>query len=320
MGYNILRFNHKQNTQWGVLKGERVSPFGQGVSQLKDILNHHLEPAAMIAHGDQDGTIDLSEIEMISPVTRPTRLLCLGVNYAEHREEAQASKHQTDPLFFRKDESAITGPFGNIPWPAKEPLFDYEVEVGLIIKKDISEPITINSENIGDYIGGIVLANDLSPRTTMVFAPFGQWYKGKSWRNMCPLGPYIHILEEGDISKIHDLEIKLWVNDELRQDAHTSQLITKPEQALTEASQFVDLEVGDVLLTGTPGGVAIKAPNPKLVHLMQLLFSPKKLGAMMVKGQLKSGKFLKNGDSVRCSLKSSDGSIDCGEQNVTVVK
>ena len=123
-----------------------------------------------------------------------------------------------------------------------------------------------------------------------------------------------------EIHKIHDLEIKLWVNDELRQDAHTSQLITKPEQALTEVSQFVDLEVGDVVLTGTPGGVAIQAPNPKVVNLMRLLFSPKKLGAMMVKGQLKSGKFLKSGDSVRCSLKSSDGSVDCGEQKVTVIK
>ncbi len=297
-----------------------MTPFGEGATELKNILNNHLQSTSLIAINDQEGKIALGDIEILSPVTRPTRLLCLGVNYVEHREEAQASKHQSDTLFFRKDESAITKPFGNIPWPGKEPLFDYEVEVGLIIKKNIIEPTEINPQNIGEYVGGIVLANDLSPRTTMISAPFGQWYKGKSWRNMCPLGPYIHIFEEDEVQKIHDLELKLWVNDDLRQNAHTSQLITKPEKALTEASQFVDLEVGDVVLTGTSGGVAIKAPNPKLVHLMRLLFSPKKLGAMMVKGQLKSGKFLKNGDNIRCSLKSSDGRIDCGEQNITVVK
>lgn len=320
MGYNILRFQHEGVNRWGVLKGKTIQPFADNVDQLKEVLGNHLDEAASLARNKALGTIGVSDVKILSPVTRPTRLLCLGVNYAEHREEAKASKHQTDTLFFRKDESSITAPFGNIPWPAKEPLFDYEVEMGMIIKKDITEPTAINAKNIGDYVGGIILANDLSPRTTMVFAPFGQWYKGKSWRNMCPLGPYIHILEKDEIQKIHDLEIKLWVNDELRQDAHTSQLISKPEQALTKASQFLDLEVGDVVLTGTPGGVAIKAPNPKLVHLMRLLFSPKKLGAMMIKGQLKSGKFLKNGDQVRCSLKSSDGSIDCGEQNVTVVK
>jgi len=320
MGYNILRFEYKDTTQWGVLKEDKVIPFGEGATQLKDILNDHLKEASTIAKSAQAGTVALSDITIISPVTRPTRLLCLGVNYAEHREETKADKHQKETLFFRKDESSITTPYADIPWPAKEPLFDYEVEMGLIIKKDLTQPMTITAQNIGEYVGGVVLANDLSPRTTMVFAPFGQWYKGKSWRSMCPLGPYIHIFEKEEVSKIHDIEVKLWVNGELRQDAHTSQLITPPEQALTEAAEFVDLEVGDVLLTGTPGGVAINAPNPKVVHMMRLLLPPKKMGEMMVKSQLKSGQFLKEGDVVRCTLKSSDGSLDCGEQRVTIVK
>jgi len=320
MGYNILRFKHKGQIQWGVLKGDKVTPFGEGITQLKDIVSDQLEQASLLAVNDEEGKIALSDIEIISPVTRPTRLLCLGVNYVEHREETKASKHQKETLFFRKDESSITSPYANIPWPSKEPLFDYEVEMGLIIKKDITQPMTITAQNIGEYVGGVVLANDLSPRATMVFAPFGQWYKGKSWRSMCPLGPYIHIFEEGEVSNIHNIEVKLWVNDELRQDAHTSQLITKPEQALTEASQFVDLEVGDVVLTGTPGGVAVNAPNPKMASLMRLILPPKKLGEMMVNSQLKSGKFLKDGDVVRCTLKSSDGNLDCGEQRVRIVK
>ena len=115
MGYNILRFKHNGETQWGVLKNDRVTPFGKGASQLKDILNEHLKSAALIAINDNLGKIALSDIEILSPVTRPTRLLCLGVNYAEHREEAKASKHQSQTLFFRKDESSITTPYADIP-------------------------------------------------------------------------------------------------------------------------------------------------------------------------------------------------------------
>jgi 2-keto-4-pentenoate hydratase/2-oxohepta-3-ene-1,7-dioic acid hydratase in catechol pathway len=319
MGFKILRFIHKGATQWGVLKGEKITPFGVEVIQLKTILNHHLNTAKTIAKDGAAGQIDLATVEVISPVTRPTRLLCLGVNYTEHRQETKTSKHQTDTLFFRKDESSITAPYAEIPWPAKEPLLDYEVEMGMIIKKDIRQATTITKDNIDEYIGGIILANDLSPRLTMITAPFGQWYKGKSWRNMCPIGPYIYIFDKGEAAKLHDLEIKLWVNEELRQEAHTSQLITKPEKALSEASQFVDLEVGDIVLTGTPGGVAVKAPHPTIAKLMQLLISPKKLVPMMVKKQLESGKFLKPGDIVRCSLKSSDGAIDCGEQRVKII-
>lgn len=320
MGYNILRFKHKELIKWAVLKGETIEPFAEGVGQLKEVLANHLEEAAAIAKNRALGKIRLDEVEIISPVTRPTRLLCLGVNYADHRAEAKGDQHEKQTLFFRKDESAITGPFADIPWPGKEPLFDYEVEMGMIIQKPIMEPTTITSENIGDYVAGVVLANDLSPRAAMVFAPFGQWYKGKSMRNMCPLGPYIHIFEEGEAAKLHDMEIKLWVNDELRQNAHTSQMMTPPERALTEASEFVDLEPGDVVLTGTPGGVAIKAPSKTAQNIARLLLPDKKLAKMMIKGQLKSGKFLKVGDVIRCNLQSRDGNIDCGTQSVEIVK
>ena len=318
MGYNILRFKHNGKIQWGVLKSDTIAPFASGAEQLKEVIANHLEEAAAISKNRALGTIALNTVELLSPVTRPTRLLCLGVNYADHRAEAKGNQHEKQTLFFRKDESAITAPFATIPWPNNDPLLDYEVEMGMIIKKPIRKPSTINAQNIEEYIAGVILANDLSPRATMIFAPFGQWYKGKSWRNMCPLGPYIHIFEKVEVGKLHDLEIKLWVNEELRQDAHTSQMITKPEQALTEASAFVDLEVGDVVLTGTPGGVAIKAPSKFAQNIARLLIPEKKLAKMMIKGQLKSGKFLKEGDVIRCSLKSSDGSIDAGEQSVTI--
>ena len=312
MGYNILRFQHKGTTQWGVLKGSKIAPFASGVSQLKEILANHLETASSEAKNTVSGSIALDEVSILSPVTRPTRLLCLGLNYYDHRDEAGHAKHSKQTLFFRKDESSITGPSDNIPRPKGCKLLDYEVEMGLIIKKAITQPTIINQDNIGEYVGGIILVNDMSPRDLMFFTPFSQWYIGKSQRSMCPMGPYIHILDEGEVAKIHNMEIKLWVNDDLRQDAHTKDMIAKPEDALTLASDSVDLECGDVLLTGTPGGVAVRAPS-KEEQQEHMKLTMQERAKVFIKGQLAGGQYLKEGDLVRCTLKSDDGSIDLGE-------
>ena len=319
MGFNILRYEHKGTAAWGVQKDDHVIPFAQDVAELKTILvEEHLAAATQLAENEGPGSISMSDINILSPVTRPTRLLALGVNYHDHREEAGSDQHAEETLFFRKDDSAINTPTGDIVRPGTEPLLDYEVEMGLVIKKGITAPIEITPNNIGEYVAGMVLVNDMSARVTMIGAPFSQWYKGKSGRTMCPIGPYIHIFGEGEAAQMHEMEIKLWVNDELRQDAHTRDLIAKPEAALTEASGFVDLAPGDVLLTGTPGGVAIKAPSDLVMFISQFVPAKRRI-KMLIDGQLKSGKFLNDGDVVRCTLQSADGSIDCGEQRNQVV-
>lgn len=319
MGYNILRFKQNNKTQWGVLKGEMIQPFAKGVYQLKHVLaKKHLAAAGTIAKNSDLGTVKLSEVTVLNPVTRPTRLLALGVNYASHRDEVSADQ-LPETLFFRKDESSMISATDDILWPEGCQLLDYEVEMGMVMKKAISKKMELTPDNIGEYVAGVVLANDMSPRDFQLAAPHGQWYVGKSWRYMCPMGPYIHIFEEGEAAKLHDLTIKLWVNDDLRQDAHTSDLITGPELALTRASKFVDLAPGDVILTGTPGGVALQLPSKAALKKAQAL-SPGERIKRFVEGQLASGRFLKNGDIVRCTLQSSDGSIDCGEQANRIVK
>ena len=265
MGYNILRFKIQDTIRWGILKGDKVVPFAEGIFELKDILTEtNLQVAHSIVKEKTSGSISLSDIEIMSSVTQPTRLLALGVNYTEHREEA-GTENNNSTVFFRKDESAITSAFGDIQWPKGSQLLDYEVEMGIVIKKEICSSKVINSENIGDYVAGIVLVNDMSPRDLQLGGPFNQWYKGKSYRTMCPIGPYIYIYEPGEVETMHNMQLKLWVNDELRQNVHTSLMITKPEEALTLASEFVDLKPGDVVLTGTPGGVALKSPSKAFV-------------------------------------------------------
>jgi len=319
MGFNIVRYEHADGGAWGVVKGEAVMPFAPGVEHLGVLFDEgHIDTARGIARDDSPGTVALAEINLRSPVTRPVRLLAMGVNYRDHRAEAGGNPEDERLLFFRKDDSSINSANGDIVCPAGEPLLDYEVEMGLVLKRPITGPTTITRGNLGTYVGGVVLVNDVSGRLTMVAAPWGQWYRGKSGRTMCPMGPYVHIFDDGEAEKVHNMEIRLWVNGDLRQDAHTRDLITPPEAALTEASQFVDLAAGDVLLTGTPGGVAVQAP-PKIVLTLSDLIPSKLRMKLLVDGQLKSGKFLQEGDVVRCTLRSDDGTIDCGEQRSTIV-
>ncbi|MEM7134374.1 MAG: fumarylacetoacetate hydrolase family protein [Chloroflexota bacterium] len=329
MGYNILRFKQtkKDNSEaeWGVQKGETITPFAADVTELKHLLTaENLQAAqAIAAQGADDGQISLSDVEILSPITRPTRLLAMGLNFADHREETGNTQESGETLFFRKDDSSITSATGDIHWPGGSKLLDYEVEMGIVLKNAITQPTTVTAATIGDYVAGVVLANDVSPRDLQSGGPFGQWYKGKSYRTLCPLGPYLHIFEEGEATKLHDMQLKLWVNDELRQDAHTQSMITKPEEALSLASEFVDLEPGDVLLSGTPGGVALRIPDKDAQADAQ--FTPSFVSTeegmeLFIQYALQSGKFLKPGDLIRCSLKSADGSIDCGEQVNRVVR
>ncbi|MEM6805072.1 MAG: fumarylacetoacetate hydrolase family protein, partial [Bacteroidota bacterium] len=161
---------------------------------------------------------------------------------------------------------------------------------------------------------------DTAPRDLLSCTPLSHWLMGNSWRCMCPIGPYIYLFEEGEASRMYEMEIQLWVNDELRQHAHTKDMITKAEQALTLASEGIDLEAGDVVLTGTPGGVAIQAPSKTVQNLARLFLSEEKLGKLLVKKQLKKGRFLKEGDVIQASLKSADGKIHVGEQRSLIVK
>lgn len=319
MGYHILRFEENGDLQWGVLKGDKVAPFAAEINHLKDIMDSHLGAAKSIATDSKSGSINLSDVRIVSPVSRPTRLLCLGLNYYEHRAEVKADTHSKQTLFFRKDESSITGPTDDIFWPKGCNLLDYEVEMGLVIKKAITTPIQVTPENIGDYVAGMILVNDMSPRDLMFFTPYSQWYMGKSQRSMCPMGPYIYIFDEGEASQMHNMKIKLWVNDDLRQDAHTKDMITSPEKALTLASDGIDLESGDVLVTGTPGGVAVRPPG-KEEYKRQMAMEPKERAKVFTESQLKTGRFLKEGDVVRCTLLSEDGQIDMGELKNTIVK
>jgi len=306
MGIPIIRFK-KEGTivsQFGVLQKDKIAVINKDFKSLGDLVTNGGEELKKAYASNAD--IDITEVELLSPVTRPCRLLCQGVNYAKHRVEAGVKEDgPNENLYFRKDESTIIGPYEDIKFPKDVILFDYEVELGIIIKKTIHEPIVISENNLLEYVAGVVLCNDMSVREWMFKQPFGQWFKGKSLRNSSPIGPIFYFFEDSeDVKLIDDLHIRLWLNDELRQDAHTSMLMVKPAQAISEVSHWVDLEPGDVLMTGTPGGVSFKMPPQFPKTLEEFISSQQNSGTV----------WIKPGDTIRAELVSSDGSLHLGTQ------
>jgi 2-keto-4-pentenoate hydratase/2-oxohepta-3-ene-1,7-dioic acid hydratase in catechol pathway len=171
------------------------------------------------------------------------------------------------------------------------------------MRRSIREPTEVTEDNVGDYIAGVVLCNDVSARDVMFGASFLQWFQGKSYRTFCPAGPSIYMLDPEEAGQaLKRFELKLWLNDELRQSADTSQLIYRPPETLTFISTFMRLQAGDLLLTGTPGGVTAPA-TPKLVEILKTHLIADSVRRDELRKEMASYRaFMKEGDILRLSL------------------
>jgi 2-keto-4-pentenoate hydratase/2-oxohepta-3-ene-1,7-dioic acid hydratase in catechol pathway len=318
MGIQIVRFERDEQEQWGVVSGDQILILSGTYKSLADFLENGQEEARGIKEQDNTKSVSLNEVIILSPVTKPARIICQGVNYSAHRSETgmQAARAPFN-MIFSKADSSLSGAHSEIVRPRDVKLLDYELELGLVIGTDISEAIEITDENLHQFIAGLVIVNDVSARDVQLSE--GQWLKGKSYRTFCPTGPYFYLLDKEELPLIHDLELNLWVNDELRQSANSNQLLYKPAETLTELSEIMDLSPGDLIVTGTSGGVALNL-TPQVLELLSNMAIPyqQKLD-LLEEGQLISGKYLKDGDVIRCQIRSSNGLIDLGEQINKVV-
>ncbi|MEH7335537.1 fumarylacetoacetate hydrolase family protein [Neobacillus drentensis] len=319
MGLKVVRFEKDKKERWGVISGENISVLQGTYKSLADFLEKGKEEAVKIKDQEKAESISLNEVILLSPVTKPARIICQGVNYATHRSETgmEAARPPFN-MIFSKADSSLCGAYSEIIRPSNVKLLDYELELGLVIGADITERVEVTDENLHHYISGLVIVNDVSARDVQL--PQGQWLKGKSFRTFCPVGPYLYLLEKDELPLIHDLQLNLWVNDELRQSCNSSQLLYKPAETLTELSEVMDLSPGNLIVTGTGGGVALNL-SPEVNALLSNLSVPyqQKLD-LIVEKQLEGGKYLKDGDIIRSQIKSSNGKIDLGEQTNKVVK
>lgn len=318
MGIRLARISENGQALWGVVIENQVKILNTQLNTLHEMLKFGKDNIAAESEKADLRTVDLNTVEFLSPVTWPSNVVCQGANYSTHREESGLTANKPPyNLIFNKAVSSLTGANSDIVKPENVEFLDYEIEVGLVLGTEITESTVVNEEDLSKYIAGIVIVNDVSARDVQILE--GQWYKGKSYRTFGPTGPYIYLLDGNEYNLIEDLEIQLWVNDELRQSANTNQLLFKPAETLTELSGIMDFNVGDLIITGTTGGVAMAFDKETLSKISDYTQPYATKQELFKETQGKINRYLKAGDSIKCSVKSTDGTIDLGELVNTIV-
>ncbi|MEK9750125.1 MAG: fumarylacetoacetate hydrolase family protein [Flavobacteriaceae bacterium] len=196
------------------------------------------------------------EVRLGSPVARPSKLICVGLNYAKHAKESGMQAPE-EPVLFFKSTTAITGPFDPVVIPRGSTKTDWEVELAVVIGKKASY---ISKDQAMDYVAGYLLHNDVSEREYQLERG-GQWVKGKSCDSFAPLGPYM--VTKGEIDDVHNLHLWLKVNGESMQSSSTSDLIFDVPTLVSYISEFMTLLPGDIISTGTPEGVGLGFDPPR---------------------------------------------------------
>jgi 2-keto-4-pentenoate hydratase/2-oxohepta-3-ene-1,7-dioic acid hydratase in catechol pathway len=271
--------------------------------------------AAIDAAAHSRDIVPVDGLTLVSPVTAPCRVVAQMTNYASHVTDAGMDPKSIPLTFFRKASGSISGPFDDIVRPEHVRFMDYEVEIGLVIARDIPVGTTITAENLADYIAGLVVTNDVSARDVQL--PQTQFYEAKSYPTFTPVGPALVLLGADELKRFGDLRLQLRVNGEVRQNAVVEgDMIYPPLQALRALARFQRLEAGDLVMTGTPVGTALSAP-PKPIEIIGNLLPPAVKWKAFFKRQANNSKYLHDGDVVELGVATDDGAIDLGCQRTT---
>ena len=193
-----------------------------------------------------------------APIARPGAVICVGMNYAAHAAES-GSEPPKIPIIFLKTPNTVVGPNDTVTIPRGSEKTDWEVELGIVIGARAA--YLDSPEEAAAHIAGYVLANDVSERAFQMDVSGGQWSKGKIAAGFNPTGPWLVTPDEVDVD---DLRLRSWVNGEPRQDSNTADMIFDVRVIVHHLSQYVTLEPGDLILTGTPEGVALSGRFPYL--------------------------------------------------------
>lgn len=256
----LIRFGKEKNEKPGILteKNDRLDLSEFFEDWNSDFFaSNGLEKLRNIISSEQNlPKVPINE-RWGSCVARPHKIICIGLNYSDHAEES-GMKIPEEPIIFMKATNTITGPYDNVFIPKNSSKTDWEVELGVIVGKEASY---LNSTIVArDYVAGYCISHDVSERTFQLERG-GQWTKGKSCKSFNPLGPYMATADE--IPSVNQLEMQLKVNNVNMQNGNTNKMIFNVDYIIWYLSQFMVLEPGDVISTGTPPGVGM-GKNPPL--------------------------------------------------------
>ena len=205
------------------------------------------------------GTEILDKVRVGAPIARPSKIVCVGKNYAEHAKEF-GGEVPTEPVLFMKATSSYSGPFDEVETPVGSTHLDYEVELAVVIGKKAKN---VTEESAAEYIAGYSVIGDYSEREFQKHR-CGQWTKGKSADTFAPMGP--HLVSCDEVGDVGDLPIWTKVNGEMRQNANTSDMVFSVPYLVSYISQFMTLLPGDVIATGTPSGVGMGMSPPRYLQ------------------------------------------------------
>jgi 2-keto-4-pentenoate hydratase/2-oxohepta-3-ene-1,7-dioic acid hydratase in catechol pathway len=269
--------------------------------------------AAIDAAANSTDTVPVGSLELVSPITTPCRVVAQATNFASHVKDVGRDPAKTPLTFFRKASGSVTGPFGDVVKPEHVKLLDYEVEIGLVIGRELPVGTEVTAANIADFVVGLVLTNDISARDVQL--PKQQFFESKSYPTFTPVGPALVLVTAEELKRFGELRLQLSVNGEVRQDMVVEgDILFPPVEALQALAKFQKLDAGDIVLTGTPVGTALTTHG----------VAPKgdiDLGAFLAAQAEKNPKYLHDGDVVEATVATDDGAINLGVQrNVVVYK
>ena len=255
----LIRWMNGNKPATGIILNDEyfdTSSFGEDYNEVF-FENEGLGRLQKFVESNKDGLPKLSQdIHLASPIARPSKIVCIGLNYADHAKETNAQIPK-EPIIFFKSTTALIGPNDDVIIPKNSKKTDWEVELAVVIGK---RALYVEEGEALNYVAGYCLHNDLSEREFQIERG-GQWVKGKSCDTFAPLGPYLATQDE--ISDVNNLKLWLKVNGQTMQNGNTSNFIFKVPFIISYLSQFMTLLPGDVISTGTPAGVGL-GMNPQV--------------------------------------------------------
>ncbi|MBM3263315.1 MAG: fumarylacetoacetate hydrolase family protein [candidate division Zixibacteria bacterium] len=257
----LVSFGEYEKERVGVVVGDEIVDLASADASLPTtvlgILEAHALPA--VAAGVDSGKgcrIAASSVRLGAPITRPSKIVCVGLNYRDHAEETNSPLPE-NPLLFSKASSAVIGPNDDVVLPADSQEVDYEVELAVVIGRRAKD---VPLELAYDFIAGYAVANDVSARDVQFRQK--QWHQGKSYDTFFPFGPYLVTRDE--IADPNTLHVQFDLNGRTLQNSNTDNLIFNVPTLVSHISRIMTLYPGDVISTGTPAGVGVFR-NPKIL-------------------------------------------------------
>ena len=256
----IVTFEANGRVHPGVISGEFVLDLEAAgfLSTLEFVKHDRLawdKVEKLVADAPKEQRYPLSAVRLLAPIQRPSKLICVGLNYMDHAKETGAEVPKV-PTIFNKFATAVIGPGDDIVLPRVSKSPDYEAELAFVIGKGGRH---IAAENWKDHVFGYTIMNDVSARDYQKAT--SQWLMGKTFDTFAPLGPWIVTADE--IADPHDLNIELEISGEILQDSNTHELIFKIPDLIAFLSSAFTLEPGDIVSTGTPAGVGFTRKPPR---------------------------------------------------------